>query len=410
VDLTTNVNWNKYSNHERKEYSMSVEVHDEWGCSRHDALLHCLGFKSGPGGLPAQHGHQMHSMAEQIIKSGWKPFKFPDLFESGKAFTNENVNMVMDYVHAVKARHDQLKERYGDELIFEVEKQVAIPALEIEVSTIDVIFYVPFQFIEIWDFKTGQKPVSPTSAQMRGYMLGALEEGPAEKYQASIFQPALSQDPLSVEFEYEELKAHERMMKLVLNAAKRENAPCTPCDYCGWCARNGECPATKAQLAMIAIDCEKYDLSQRTLAILTVYAMRIEKIIRSLQQRAYAILEAGGELPLPDGRELILVDGRPSYVWRKAKDAEEVLLRLAQTKPTKDKNGNKILAGSIEEAKSIIWTQAEPEMMTPGKAKEVFGKSKAILGELDPLVWRVDGKKKLSVGKRAEQAEGVSDE
>jgi hypothetical protein len=388
---------------------MSVEVHDEWGCSRHDGLLKCLGYKSGPGGIAAQHGHQMHGMAEDIIKSGWKPYKFPDLFETGKPFTQEHRYMVLDYCNAVRTQMETYQKQYGSELEMMVEHPIKIPNLGIEISTIDVLFYVPFNFIHIIDFKTGQKPVSPTSAQMRGYTLGSMDAGPAEHFKASIFQPALSGELLSCEFTRDELEAHEKMMKLVLHAAKREHVPCTPCEYCCWCARNGECPASKAQLAMIAIDCDKYDISQSTLAILTEYAMKIEDIIGSLKQRAYAVLEAGGTLPLPDGRELMLVDGRPSYVWRKAGDAEQALIQLALTKPTKDKDGYPVLPASIEEAKAMIWTKPEPEMMTPGKAKEVFGKSKAVLAELDPLIWKVDGKKKLGIGKRAEQVEGESD-
>ena len=376
---------------------MSVEQHDEWGCSRHDGLLKCLGYKSGPGGISAQHGSQKHHMGEAIIKSGFKPYKFPDLFETGKPFTQEDVAQVMDYCNMVGALKKTYTEKYGAELQMFIEHPIKIPNMGIEISTIDAMFYVPFQFIHIIDFKTGQKPVSPTSAQMKGYLLGAMDAGPAERFKASIFQPALSGDLLTVEFEQFELEAHEKMMKLVLHAAKREHVPCTPCEYCGWCARNGECPATKAQLAMIAIDCDKYDISQATLAILTEYAMKIEDIVGSLKQRAFAILEAGGQLPLPDGRELMLIDGRPSYVWRKPKDAEETLLRLAQTKKG---------ATTIDEAKAMIWTQKEPEMLSPAKAKDLFGKSKPILAELDPLIWKVDGKKKLSVGKRAETAEG----
>jgi len=375
---------------------MSVEVHDEWGCSRHDGLLKCLGYKSGPGGVAAQQGQQMHHIAETIIKSGWTEYKFPDLFETGNVFSNDYRLMVVDYTNAVKSLYEKYKKEYGDDLVFEVEYPVSIPELEISVSTIDVLFYVPFQFIHVVDFKTGQKPVSPTSAQMRGYILGALNAGPATEYRASIFQPALSNEFLTAKFTYDECIAHEKMMKLVLHAAKREHVPCTPCEYCGWCVRNGECPATKAQLAMIAIDADKYDVTRSTLAILAEYAMKIEDIIGSLKQRAYAILEAGERLPLPDGRELMLVDGRPSYVWKNPKEAETVLLNLAKTRKG---------ATTDEEAKAMVWLQKEPEMLSPAKAKDLFGKSKPVLQEIDPLIWKVDGKKKLGIGKTAIESE-----
>ena len=48
------------------------ELHDEWGCSRHPGVVACLGFESGPSGSPAEEGTEMHFLAEEIIKSGWK--------------------------------------------------------------------------------------------------------------------------------------------------------------------------------------------------------------------------------------------------------------------------------------------------------------------------------------------------
>jgi hypothetical protein len=151
---------------------------------------------------------------------------------------------------------------------------------------------------------------------------------------------------------------------------------------------------------MIAIDCDKYDINQSTLAILTDYAMKIEDIIGSLKQRAYAILEAGGTLPLPDGRELMLVDGRPTRVWRSEKEAKATLIQLAQTK---------LGMADMAEIEKTIFEQKDPVMLSPSKAEGVFGKSKAVKALLDPLVFSKEGNKKLGVGKRAEQTEGETD-
>jgi len=375
---------------------MSVEIHDEYGCSRHDGLLLCLGYKPGAAGDAATEGTELHHIAEQIIKSDWKAYQFPDMFASGKLFTDEHKNIVLDYTDYIRKTKEKYTAEFGADLVMEVEHKVSIPSLEIEVSTIDTLFYVPFQFIHVVDLKTGQTPVLPTSAQMRGYILGAKNVCPATSYAATIVQPKLEPAIKTAKFSALELTRHEAMMQGILRAAKRDNAPCTPCKYCSWCARNGTCPATKAQLAMVSVDADKKELSMESLALLTAYAMDIETIIGSLKQRAYAVLEAGGQLPLPDGRELMLVDGRPTRVWRSEKEAKSVLEALAVSK---------LGVEDPEAINKLIYEYKEPTMLSPSKAEGVFGKSKAVKAQIDPLVFSKEGNKKLGIVKQITQGE-----
>lgn len=365
-------------------------IHDEYGCSRHDGLLQCLGYKPGAGGEAAIDGDEMHRIAERIIKSNWKDITFPDLFESGKKFELEHRNIVLDYTDYIRKTYEKYKAEYGNDLVFEVEHEVSLPALGISVSTIDALFYVPFHFIHIVDLKTGMTPVAPTSAQMRGYTIGAKEVCPATDYAATIVQPRLEPAIKTAKFSQLELENHEKMMKLVLTAAKRDNAPCTPCKYCGWCSRNGTCPATKAQLAMVAVGVDKKELSLESLAVLTAYAMEIEDIIGSLKQRAHAMLETGARLMLPDGRELMLVNGETRRVWLNEKNARATLESLAISK---------LGLNDMSEIEKVIFETKEPKMLSPSKAESVFGKSKAVKAKLDPLVFNKEGNKKLGIVK-----------
>lgn len=355
------------------------EMHDDYGCSRHDGIVACLQYESGPAGNAAAEGTEMHAIAEAIIKSEWKQYKFPNLFQTGNKFTDEHRVIVVSYTNAIKKLYEKYRAEYGNALEMHIEKEISIPNLEISISTIDCLFYVPFQLIHVVDLKTGRNPVLPTSHQLRSYLLGALNIGPASRYLASIVQPVCQDGMLTEEFSKMEMERHERMMSLVLSAAKRENAPCTPCKYCDWCAKNGTCPATKAKLALARINVDSTELQDTTLARLTAYGMKVKSIIGNLEQRAIAILVSGGRLKTGDGYELMIKPGRDARYWYDEKKAEEELAPLIASK----------LGCTVTEAKEKMWVVPDPvppKFISPAQAEKLVGKSKAVTAITNKLI------------------------
>ena len=232
------------------------QAHSDIGASSCERWWNCPGsvllskgkedFKSGA----AIEGTFLHKLCELLLTGEIKPRDLGlleeeevEIFNHSFKVTEEMLEGVLLYYETVKADAKQYKG------YLTVESRFCIESIDPGAfGTADAIINVPLDRLIVCDFKSGFKPVSPDSKQLKYYALGALETADTDFdiVELVVVQPkAYDEDDRVKRF----LMTREELLgfKAELAAAIKRVREATErhiCrgDWCTWCKAKPECP------------------------------------------------------------------------------------------------------------------------------------------------------------------------
>jgi len=177
----------------------------------------------------AQRGTNIDALVRSAIASGEIPHNVVKTFDQGDLiaflWTIQTAN-AFAFGQAIESREDELR----------VEWQGIT-------GTMDLACWR-----NLWsaDIKTGQ--IRDYEAQQALYALGCMDREFVDEWTMHLFF-ADAQQVVTHRFSRESAEAIVRGIV----AAVKEQAPATPCDYCGWCALRFDCDARREQLAVVPL-------------------------------------------------------------------------------------------------------------------------------------------------------------
>lgn len=245
-------------------------------------------------------------------------------------------------------------------------------------GTADVVLVAPFAGAVVADFKFGQHRVPPAKEnyQLALYGAGVRREFDllSDDVHLMIIQPGawFTDEAVLADCSHLVEQAHDAAA-----AASNPDAPLVPgVEQCRYCRALAVCPAVAEHLKTLEELSEKKPvdaLRDDQLAEILEYAELAESYIASVRQRSFAILSAGGNIP-----GWSLQPGRASYQWTEG--AREKLEQVA--------------AKLQRDPKTLL---TEPELKSVAELKKSWGRSKAVLAEIEPLI-KKSTKLKLTKG------------
>lgn len=224
--------------------------HSDIGASGSERWVNCSasvplskGLSDSSGG-PAIEGTFYHKLGELMLLK-----KLGELDVNG--FIGEEVEsqghtfkIKENMIEGVLLYHDTIMEKMAADpyAVLSVEMKFCIESLDpLAFGTGDAVLNSPLRYIEVIDLKTGRKPVSPESKQLKYYALGVLEacDTDFDEVRLTIIQPQgyTEEDKkktfVMTKVELLEFKEELRQAIKRVRSAKPEDAKAG--DWCTWC-------------------------------------------------------------------------------------------------------------------------------------------------------------------------------
>ncbi len=292
--------------------------HAVYGPSRLAILAKCPGFMSGPAGAAAQRGSEIDSYVTARLNG-------------------EMIDVPAEHAESVEwavAQHHALAEEVGASVETQVRVQTSLHGVY---GTLDVRAVNAFDLAAVVaDTKSGygDQGDPAESPQLLSYAEGTLREFPDLERFVLAFVQTDRRRVVRAEVSAEQVRAALPKLAGIIKAAEADD----PLTYgtgrhCGWCARSATCPAVVSGALVPVVNAPALpDASamqpSEVAAFLDRYAERIdlaETVLGQVKARAFAILEAGGEVP-----GWALVDGRKTRKWTEEVCAEMALRKAAE--------------------------------------------------------------------------------
>jgi hypothetical protein len=190
-------------------------------------LAACACFESGPGNANTDAGTARHKAAEALLRDNDRT-----LFDALPAEDQEGVQWYVDYVRLQAPMSDY-------PLQLEEPVTILLPDFTEIPGTTDAVCG-PVLFDLKWrefDYE----------AQTAAYALALLQKG----HEKVTFHVCYGESKKARVYEWTLAEAEKVVFGIVERANDANKQP-TPCNYCGWCARQASCPAMLATVNAIA--------------------------------------------------------------------------------------------------------------------------------------------------------------
>lgn len=289
--------------------------------SRLAYLAKCCGFTSAGTGPAAERGLEIDRCVTALLNG--EPVEVPSEHAENVAW-------------AVEA-HRALAEEVGGDIETQIHVRTSLHAVA---GTLDVRVVNTFdQVAVISDTKSGMgdRGNPAASPQLLSYAEGTLREFPDIERFVLAFVEVDRRRVIRAEVSADDVRAGLRILADIIKRAATDD-PLTYVSgrHCSYCVRAVTCPAV-VQGALVPVHAGAMKMPSPELvetlspaevgAFLDRYAERVElasEILSAAKARAYAILEAGGEIP-----GWGLAHGRRTRKWSEEAAAEEALRQAA---------------------------------------------------------------------------------
>lgn len=199
-----------------------MQHHETHSPSALPALDKCPCFKSAPAGRAAEEGTRQHQ-------------QLTDLYDGKEIDAAPGVKWAWQWVQENMDMH-----RTGNEVCLSLMRDFE----EITFGTADFIGYDKLSALTVIDYKSGQE--RDYYYQLITYALAAMQ-----KYGEQECRVVVLYGKIETVREFTILKEDaENAVFTLFDRLDGESTP-TLCDYCGWCALNGECSATVPAIAAV---------------------------------------------------------------------------------------------------------------------------------------------------------------
>lgn len=381
-------------------------VHDEWGPSRHPALVKCPAYESTSGdSVHSVLGTWKHDQSYELWVS-WKHDHNPKIdyrkhFEDAEKLLYECVGTELTWKEGGKKQtyvitandcnhvcmgveqlvnfYKWLIKKYPNEDFKDCcEELQPLKNLGLKKGGTPDVLFVGQSVAACMDYKYGQKIVTPWSEQLMSYLSGILSDNPFEEwtFYSGIIQPTVREDKAwVVEVSIEYVERHANMMIDIIEIARSPNPPRYANDNCVYCAKFDSCPVIavrgqKAMTKMQGLDIERSTTDE--LGELFTMFGELKQLIGAVEKQMVLNLKEG-----QPSKNWQLVEGAKRRVWTDEGDAEDVLSKICEEKGI-DKND-----------------LYEMKFVSPAQAEKLVGKAKAVREAMQNVIMSKHGELKL---------------
>lgn len=345
---------------------MSAKHHSPFGPSSLARRAACPGSFHAEKDQPeqtneaAQEGTNLHAIMEKVLIKD--PSEWPSI-----ELNDEQMAMCQFCYHFAE------NFRKGFEWHIEEWIDLSFVHTQIEGGTADFIAVEPFKQAVVIDWKFGRGSVSRAADNIQA---AAYAVGVAKKYDVPKVVTYICHAPYSYIscFEYEDaqITATETALKMIVQGCLMENAPrVADPDACKYCKGAKDCPQVHRMAQTLAVVENVENLPATTIAKLLDQCEIVADAVGAIEQRAYAVLESGGQIP-----GWTLKAGAQRRAW-----ADDAAARLEK------------VATDLKLRADLLW---EPKVLvTPAVLEKAWGKKKEIAAAMEALIVKKQNRSSL---------------
>ena len=285
-------------------------------------------------------GTAAHEMREFCLKLGIEPQRCLGMKFNNVEVDQEMVDGVSVDVNYVR----RLTIQYGVKPLLEQRVTMSSLGRDDVFGTCDTIFLVPQKrLIHSIDFKYGRLPVEPTTPQLKGYNVSALDTfdlwGEVDTVKSSIIQPRYGHvdGPIRhTEYTIEETNEHGDIFFRSVEAAENPETQPNAGSWCKYCKARGNCRARLMRTLEIAYQNKPLNrLSDEEIEFLMMEIPAAKTHLDEVEEEARKRALRGHQF-----NEFKLVDSRPR---RKCTDEKKLIAAAKKAGVSKERLYSKSL-------------------------------------------------------------------